>query len=179
MNKSNNQVLEEFIKEKFKVSSNKIPFYIKWINLYKKFTIHTGVIENNKDSFITSLQSQYQDWQVKQAEKAVTIYLSFIGKNKKVGTSGKTEDNLNWKNVIFKMKEEMRLQNKALQTERTYIYWTKKFNTYVSTKPPASVNQDDVKAFLSFLVIEKSVALSTQKQVGCIAEQQRSCDQAF
>ncbi len=51
----------------------------------------------------------------------------------------------------------MRLQNKSLQTERTYIYWIKKFSTYVSTKTPAYVNQDDAKAFLSYLVIEKSV----------------------
>ena len=157
MNEINYQVLKDFIKERFKISSHKIPFYIKWITMYRKFMVHSGVVGDNPDSFILSLQSQYQDWQVKQAEKAVTIYLSFIGKNKKVGTSGKTEDNLNWKNVIFKMKEEMRLQNKALQTERTYIYWIKKFSTYVSTKTPAYVNQDDVKAFLSYLVIEKSV----------------------
>ena len=104
MNESNNQILEEFIKEKFKVSSHKIPFYFKWINLYKKYIIRIGAIEKKPDSFIVSLQSQYPDWQVKQAEKAVTIYLSFIGKNKKSGTSGKTKDNLNWKNVIFRMK---------------------------------------------------------------------------
>jgi len=43
--------MEEFIKEKFKVSFHKIPFYIKWINLYNNFTIRTGAIKQNPDTF--------------------------------------------------------------------------------------------------------------------------------
>ncbi len=56
MDESNNQVLKKFIQEKFKVSSQKIPFYIKWITMYKKFIMHTGIVEDNKNSFILSLQ---------------------------------------------------------------------------------------------------------------------------
>ena len=160
----NNQELKKFIEEKFKVSSQKIPFYIKWITMYKKFMVHSGVVGDNQYSFILSLQSQYQDWQVKQAEKAVTIYLSFTRKNKKSDKKNQTNNDLNWKIIIARMKEELQLQNKSLQTERTYIYWVKKLITYSSKEMPASITQDDVKAFLSYLVIEKSIALSTQKQ---------------
>lgn len=77
------------------------------------------------------------------------------------------------------MKKEIRLQNKSVQTEKSYIYWVKTFSNFTSFKEPSSVNQDDVKAFLTYLVVEKSVSISTQKQVGCIPEQQRSCDQGF
>ncbi len=37
-------------------------------------------------------------------------------------------DNSAWKNAILNMKKEMKFQNKALKTERSYIYWVKKFN---------------------------------------------------
>lgn len=62
------------------------------------------------------------------------------------------------------MKEELRLQNKSLQTEHSYIHWVKRFGKYTCYKIPGSVNQDDVKAFLTYLAVERSVALSTQKQ---------------
>lgn len=62
------------------------------------------------------------------------------------------------------MKEEMKLQNKSLATERSYIYWVKKFSEYVGSKIHRHVNQDDVKGFLTYLAVERSVAISTQKQ---------------
>ena len=133
MNELNSQVLKEFIKEKFKISPHKVPFYLKWIGMYYRFSKKLGFSDNTRDDFINTLYSQYPDWQIEQAEKAVSIYLSFIGKDAQLRTQVQTKDNLNWNNVIFNMKEEIRLQNKSLQTERTYIYWVKKFSTYIST----------------------------------------------
>ena len=46
-----------------------------------------------KENFINNLNTQYPDWQVEQADKAVAIYLSFIGKNIKAGTKKTFEDN--------------------------------------------------------------------------------------
>ncbi len=58
----------------------------------------------------------------------------------------------------------MRLQNKSLKTERSYIYWVKKFSQYSGSKIHGNVSQDDVKGFLTYLAVEHSVAVSTQKQ---------------
>lgn len=156
--------LKLFIEEKFKVSFYRIPFYIKWIRMYNNFTANSDLTDNIQDKFIRKLSTQYPDWQVKQADKAVTIYLSFIRKSDRSSTKNRTKDNSIWKNAIYNMREEIRLQNKSLQTERSYIYWAKKFSEYTCYKTPGSVNQDDVKAFLTYLAVEKSVAVSTQKQ---------------
>ena len=162
--KENNQMLKEFIITRFKISPHKLPFYFKWMKMFNHFAESNGSSDNIQEKFIKSLGTQYPDWQVEQADKAVSIYLSFIGKNNKARTKKTFEDNSVWNSVIFNMKEELRLQNKSLQTEHSYIHWVKRFGKYTCYKIPGSVNQDDVKAFLTYLAVERSVALSTQKQ---------------
>lgn len=156
--------LTMFIGDKFKVSTFRIPYYLKWIKMYNEFSKNNGTGENYQAEFINSLNSKYQDWQVTQADKAVSIYISFKRKNCNIKAKAVITNNTSWNNVIFNMKEEIRLQNKSLQTEKSYIYWAKKFSKYTCYKTPESVNQDDVKAFLTYLAVEKSVAISTQKQ---------------
>ena len=164
MEKSVENKLKIFIAEKFKVSSHKIPHYFRWIRKYIELTDKTELSDNTRDKFLKELSALYPAWQVEQADKAIAIYLSFIRKNDESNTKNINKDNSVWKNVIFNMKEEIRLQNKSLKTERSYIYWAKKFSEYTCNKTPGVVNQDDVKAFLTYLAVEKSVAISTQKQ---------------
>ncbi|MCP4179634.1 MAG: hypothetical protein GY756_17890 [bacterium] len=164
MKNTNSLRLEEFIQEKFKVSSHKLPYYIKWISHYEKYNSHNGCCIENIDSFIIHLQSSYQDWQVEQAEKAVTIYHSFL-KNNGETKGDNTEDINDWIKILRSTKEEIRLQNKSIQIEKNYIYWIKKFIAYISNKPPIIVDQSDVKAYLTYLAVDRTVAFSTQKQV--------------
>lgn len=156
--------LKSFISEKFKVSAFKLPYYLKWIKMYSAFSGSDILDDNSRDNFIATIVNKYPDWQVDQADKAVSIYLSFIGKSNKSNSHIRSKDNSDWKNVIYNIREELRLQNKSLQTEHSYLYWVKKFKEYTRHKAPESYNQDDVKTFLTYLVIEKSVAVSTQKQ---------------
>ena len=126
--------LKLFIEEKFKVSSYRIPFYITWIKMYNNYAVKSASDDNIQDKFINNLNTKYSDWQVEQADKAVTIYFSFIRKNDKSSKKNRTKDNSIWKNTIYNMREEMRLQNKSPQTERSYIYWAKNFSEYTCYK---------------------------------------------
>ncbi|MBW8003550.1 MAG: integron integrase [Planctomycetes bacterium] len=164
MEKTVEEELITFIAEKFKVSSHKIPHYLRWIRKYIELTGKTSFSDNTQDKFLKEIYSQYPAWQVEQADKAVTIYISFIRKNHDSNMKSLKLDNSVWKNVILNMKEEKRLQNKSLKTERSYIYWVKKFSEYSGSKIPGYVSQDDVKGFLTYLAVEHSVAVSTQKQ---------------
>ena len=164
MEKSVEEKLSTFMAENFKVSSHKIPHYFRWIRKYSELTDKTGLSDNTRDKLLKELSALYPAWQVEQADKAIAIYLSFMRKNDESNTKNINMDNSVWKNVILNMKEEIRLQNKSLKTERSYIYWAKKFSEYTGNKTPGVVNQDDVKAFLTYLAVEKSVAISTQKQ---------------
>ena len=54
--------------------------------MYNHFAESNGSSYNIQEKFIKNLGTQYPDWQVAQADKAVSIYLSFIGKNNKART---------------------------------------------------------------------------------------------
>ena len=69
-----------------------------------------------------------------------------------------------WPHILINMREKLRLQNKSYQTEKSYLYWIKKISEYLAGKSPKNIHQSDVKAFLTYLAVEKSVSISTQKQ---------------
>ena len=103
--KENNQMLKEFIITRFKVSPHKLPFYFKWMQMYNHFAESNGSSDNMQEKFIKNLGTQYPDWQVEQADKAVAIYLSCMRKNDKSGTKKPIKDNSVWTSVVFNMKE--------------------------------------------------------------------------
>ncbi len=69
--------------------------------MYDHFAESNGSSDNMQEKFIKSLGTQYPDWQVEQADKAVAIYLSFMGKNNKARTKKTFEDNSVWNSVVF------------------------------------------------------------------------------
>ena len=165
MERKSEEMLRSFIDERFKVSSHKIPHYLRWISKYITFSENAPSTLNTREEFLKYLGSRYPAWQAEQAEKAMTIYQSFIRKEKnKHPYTKKTLDNTVWKNVILNMQNEMRLQNKSLQTERSYLYWANDFRRYSGSVCPNALSQDDLKAFLTYLAVERSVAIATQKQ---------------
>ena len=103
MEKTVEQELITLIAEKFKVSSHKIPHYLRWIRNYIELTGKTGFSDDTRDKFLKNLCSQNPAWQVEQADKAVSIYLSFIRKNHKFNMKSLKLDNSVWKNVILNM----------------------------------------------------------------------------
>jgi len=68
MEKTVEQELITFIAEKFKVSSHKIPHYLRWIRNYIELTGKTGFSDDTQDKFLKDLCSQYPAWQVEQAD---------------------------------------------------------------------------------------------------------------
>ena len=165
MTNENEEKLRTFIAERFRVSSHKLPYYLRWITKFIAFSGGKPFSEDTGEKFLKILGSQYPDWQIRQAEKAITIYQSYIRRNReKVLENRNKPDNSVWGRVILNMKNEMKLQNKSLTTERAYVYWAKNFSKYSGSKCPADLSQDDVKGFLTYLAVERSVAISTQKQ---------------
>jgi integron integrase len=57
----------------------------------------------------------------------------------------------------------IRGQNKAYQTEKTYVFWVKRFIYFHNKTHPDNLNAEHVSYFLSSLVIEGNVSKSTQK----------------
>ncbi|NBF40762.1 MAG: integron integrase [Spirochaetes bacterium] len=62
------------------------------------------------------------------------------------------------------MREELRLQQKSLRTEKTYVHWARDFSRSLSAGAPGTVDQRDVRSYLTELALTRGVASSTQKQ---------------
>ena len=58
----------------------------------------------------------------------------------------------------------MRVRRYSLQTEKTYIYWIKKYIFFHDVRHPKEMGAVEVAAFLTHLAVEENVAATTQNQ---------------
>ncbi len=64
---------------------------------------------------------------------------------------------------IESLRAEMRLRGYSIRTEKTYLGWIKRYIYFIGKRHPAEAGPLEVKEFLTFLAIEKNVAINTQK----------------
>lgn len=112
-------------------------FYALWIKkLYKFFEKDPNSSLNNDDitHFINYLSKNNQDWQVKQAEEAIKLFTHYKNRNRKLSPP---TDNLDeqWKSVADEMVNMLRLKQRALDTEKSYMYWLRQFYRFLTWIP--------------------------------------------
>ena len=61
------------------------------------------------------------------------------------------------------IKNDIRLRGYSLRTEKTYLFWIKRFILFNAKKHPDSLSGEDVKRFLTWLAVKRNVAVNTQK----------------
>ena len=69
-----------------------------------------------------------------------------------------------WVGVFEGLDTAIKVRHYSPKTLQTYSLWVRKFQTFTKSKDPGLLSMEDVKAFLSFLAVEKKVAASTQNQ---------------
>lgn len=69
-----------------------------------------------------------------------------------------------WVSVYQRLAEEVKLRHYSPKTLRAYRNWIRKYQTFLKSKDVNQLTQSDVKAFLTYLAVEKGVAASTQNQ---------------
>ena len=62
------------------------------------------------------------------------------------------------------MRKTLRLKQRSIRTEATYLRWLRTFYLFLDGKPPKQITVDDIRDFMSYLTAEKNVAGSTQNQ---------------
>ena len=145
--------------EKFR--KNQIKYYCIWVSRYNAYK--KSFKDNNIQDFIDSL-SDYQDWQTRQAYRAVNLYNYYITEGKKDNKAPAQIIPSSWIEIEDQVRKCCRVQYKSYSTEKTYIYWIRLFGDYLDRKNPENITETDVKNFLTFLAVQKGLALSTQKQ---------------
>jgi site-specific recombinase XerD len=68
------------------------------------------------------------------------------------------------KKLLDQVRDAIRLKHYAYSTEKTYVYWAKRFVLYHSKGHPLEMGEKEISEFLTYLPVEENVAASTQDQ---------------
>jgi len=153
---------------------NNIPFYAYWASRFLAFCNKQAATDlpraalEFRQSLITN--QKIADWQIKQAEEAVRLYLTnFKGvvnpKPSRDEVAGRDEFNAG--RLIEETKRLIRVKHYSYSTERTYIHWINRFFRYMEECKGASARipqPEDIKNYLTHLAVKKRVSSSTQNQ---------------
>lgn len=83
------------------------------------------------------------------------------------GTSRSSDPESELSSIIDALRRTLRLQNKAVTTEETYVYWNSRFIRFCFHRlgqSPRTIGPPAITAYLDFLALERNVAEATQKQ---------------
>lgn len=145
----------------------RIPYYISWVS---RFYEHCGkevgetYTDDEVQHYIHYLTKFREEWQVKQAREAVDLY-RFIQKKKLQSRRKRDIDgHVDWKEVAEETVRMLRLKHRSLSTEKTYIGWLRDFYRFNQAVSPKSLDGSHVKDYLTYLAVDRHVAVSTQNQ---------------
>jgi len=171
MNTNKNELWTFFQKAKG-IPKDKVKYYVGWIDRFLKF--YKGSLDDVSDSDLKAfgdfLEAHgYEQWQVKQAQEAVFLYIekflgkkiSFTGNYQKYTPQPSVSTWVEAKEIFLHL---MRLRHYAYSTQKTYQEWIRRFLLYTGVKSPKKARVEHVKRFLTYLAVERKVTASTQNQ---------------
>jgi integron integrase len=68
------------------------------------------------------------------------------------------------KKLLDQVRDAIRVKHYAYSTEKTYVYWAKRFVLYHNKRHPLEMGEKEISEFLTCLAAEEDVAASTQNQ---------------
>jgi hypothetical protein len=66
--------------------------------------------------------------------------------------------------LLDRLRERIRLMQYNRRTEETNVYWCRAFIRFHALRLPAEMGKPDVQRFLTYLAVDRQVAVSTHRQ---------------
>ena len=66
--------------------------------------------------------------------------------------------------LLDQVRSLIRTRHYSIRTEEAYIYWIRQYIYFHSKQHPSTLGLPEIRAFLSFLAVDRNVASSTQRQ---------------
>jgi integrase len=66
--------------------------------------------------------------------------------------------------LLDQLRERVRYLHYSIRTEEAYIHWVRAFVRFHVLRHPKEMSADEVRAFLSWLAVERRVSVSTHRQ---------------
>ena len=149
------------------VAAPKVAYYVHWVTACLKASRKSfgdELTSTDADQFLQRLAKTKENWQVDQASLSIRIYQYFIKTRQTATIPATIDDKQQWQYAAKEMKNMLRLKQRALSTERTYLYWLRHFYRYVNGQSPFSLDSSHVKNFLTHQAVDRKIAKSTQDQ---------------
>jgi integron integrase len=61
------------------------------------------------------------------------------------------------------IRDDMRLRGYSIRTEHAYLHWIKRYILFNHKRHPETLGKEEIAAFLTYLAVERHVAINTQK----------------
>jgi hypothetical protein len=164
---------QEFLRTKSLVKEKYIPFYANWASKFLAFSKNEVNLSHDLQvqKFLDLLKGQENiaDWQIKQADDAVQLYVNQFMDGSESQSCFIPSENKECPSTISKMlgdmREALRIKHYAYRTEIAYLDWVEKFYNYtINVKKkdsPDSLDSIDVRNYLSHLALKQKVASSS------------------
>ena len=172
------EVLPEFqeflVSRKLALEKN-APYYALWASRFLAFAnkndgqdLDALVLEFLEDR---KKRGRMEDWQLRQAELALKLYLDHFGARtilREVTCGEGSGEIRTGPAVMEEMKRLIRLKHYSYSTERTHLDWARRFFSYLETTKgkddlSAGFTEDDVKHYLSHLALKQRVIISATR----------------
>ncbi len=147
-----------------------IPYYEKWVSRYLEALGGLGTAADDEagiNAFAARLRTEWKDWHVDQARQAIRHYLYYQRQSRyrpALDGSAWTGKGVGEAALVEELAKVMRLMHLSARTEHAYRGWVLRFLAFVGAKTPSSIDERDVRAFLSHLAVDRKVAAATQRQ---------------
>jgi integrase len=163
-----------YLRKRAIVPEKNIPFYAWWASRFLSFSNKTEhlPLDIRIEHFLKEIQvnKQLADWQLRQAEEAVRIYVTqFQAGNVGCLSPNTVPEKSNPASydpeiALARMRELIRLKHLARSTERTYLEWARRFFAFKAQRGSNTTRAEDARDFLSYLAVSRNVLSSTQNQ---------------
>jgi integron integrase len=168
------------------LANDQVPSFLKWLQYYLDFCAkyhHPVAASASLPLFLKKLEEKKQsEAQRGVAEKAVRLFLQLIAELKQstahvegAASSANTiqpatdhrttqTQSGSWVDEFNRLAEEIKLRHYSPKTLKSYRVWVSKFQAFVKSKPPQSLDSQDAKSFITWLAVKRQVSASTQNQ---------------
>jgi integron integrase len=161
------EAFKQFLLHKGSIEPQYVPFYLKWVSeCYSFLNVipATRINGDQRKQFLSHMSKRHEHWEVNQADTALRLYDYFLSREIKANAEGVPAAEGDWRALEEKMRQMLRLRQRALSTEKTYLTWVRSFRAFVQGKEPSRLEGRDLQDFISRLAVEKKVSPSTQNQ---------------
>ncbi len=167
-----------------RLTNEQINASLKWLQYYLDFCSkydHTTAAAASLPLFLKKLEDKNQsEAQRMAAEKAVGLFFQLIAERKQsaalveqnASSANSTQPvvehktsqsgSASWVDVFKRLAEEIKLRHYSPKTLKAYRNCVSKFQAFVRSKDPQSLESEDAKSFITWLAVKKQVSASSQ-----------------